>query len=413
MNDVETKPLLLVFPFDVLAHYLRCLKLANYLSAYFEVRFLYSEKYQHFVRMEGYATFEGINLDADHIQDCVRRFDFSWINKNDLEKVYLNQVEIISTLRPAAVLADMSPTLKMAAESIGVPCVALMNSYLSRYYAQVHPMPKSHPLAGYIKLLPERMANYFIALGEQKSFKEIHQPFNQLRSKYGLSEQTSYQDEMEGDINLLCDLPELFPQKTLPANYFFVPPLYYDFPGDSSELLHQLDPERKTIFVTMGSTGNWQNGAFLNDPLFDNYNMIIAGDHNNFVTRPGVIKSNFVNIHDLFGVTDLVICHGGNGTIYQALLYALPVLCKTAHFEQEWNVRMLEQMKVGKSLDNVTSARAHVQLVDEWVGKKNSPVLIKLRHRLCESNNGFAEAIRKMVVATGIGTQLQAEEIKG
>lgn len=396
-NVNKRKPLLLVFPFNVLAHYLRCLKLASYLSYHFEIQFLFSERSASFISNDGYPTFTCASFDADKVQEAARKFDFSWLNEQDVEQVYLDQVRIINELKPAAVLADTVPTLKMAAEKTNTTYITLMNGYMTTYYACVRKMPASHPLYKYLKTLPSSITLPFIKMGEQLAFKKIHEPFKRIRERYNLSEKQTYQQETEGDVNLICDLPEMHPQKSLPSNYHLIPPLFYDPKNNSAEIVHQLDKNKKTLFVSMGSTGDWSNVSFLNDPFFNKYNIVTAGDRLNTVSAPNVIAASFVNIHHVFPYTDLVLCHGGNGTIYQALSYGLPVLCKTTHFEQEWNMEALEKLKLGKCLDDVKNIQQYTMIFDEWMQKKNNNELQFIQNRLNVVCNNFQTIINEVL----------------
>jgi UDP:flavonoid glycosyltransferase YjiC (YdhE family) len=397
MQQLKRKPLLLIFPFNVLAHYLRCLTLAAKLEPFFEIQFLQTEQYSSFINERDYKTFCCKTFDADYVQACIRRFDFSWLNKEELETVYVEQVSVIENLQPYAVLGDTMPTLKMAAERTGVKYISLMNGYISRYHADVHQMPASHPLYKYVKVLPVGVQDFFVEIGEQKSYREIHRPFNEIRNKYALSKKYSYEDELEGDVNLLCDLPELFPQKKLPVGYYEIPPLFYTSNEKEDEVVRQLDKNKKTLFVSMGSTGEWQNVHFLNHPYFEKYNIVTAGDRNHIINTRGVIKAPFVNIHQLFPHTDLVICHGGNGTIYQALMYGIPLLCRTSHFEQQWNVNKLESVRLGKSLDNIKKTGDYIGAVEFWLSRKRSDNFIFIEHKIREALQNFPYYINEII----------------
>jgi UDP:flavonoid glycosyltransferase YjiC (YdhE family) len=396
INVNKRKPLLLIFPFNVLAHYLRCLKLAQYLNSYFEIQFLFSERYISFIEGEGYSTFNCASFNADKVQEGVRKFDFSWLNEQDIEKVYLDQVRIINELKPAVVLADTVPTLRMAAEKTGTTYLTLTNGYMTSYYANVRKMPGSHPLYKYIKVLPGPLAKQLIKKGEALAFEKIHQPFRKVRERYGLAFKQSYQQETEGDVNLICDLPELYPQKNLPPNYHFIPALFYEAKIDSVEIINKLDKNKKTLFVSMGSTGEWNNVSFLNDLFFTRYNIITAGDLLKVVKTTNVVAASFVNIRHVFPFVDLVLCHGGNGTIYQALSYGLPILCKTSHFEQEWNVEAIEQLKLGKGLDGVKSIQQYKTIFNEWMQKKNSDELCFIKNLLKASGDNFDRVINEI-----------------
>ena len=49
----HSKPLLLVFPFGLLSHYLECIELARHLSVYFKIKFATNNNYNQFVEMNG------------------------------------------------------------------------------------------------------------------------------------------------------------------------------------------------------------------------------------------------------------------------------------------------------------------------------------------------------------------------
>ncbi|MDQ6812576.1 MAG: hypothetical protein M3040_02360, partial [Bacteroidota bacterium] len=351
----EHKPLLLIFPYNVMAHYLRCVQLAVYLKPHFDIRFAHSLKFQAFITAAGFNTFTCAALDADKVQQCMISFEFSWLNEAELNHIYQSQLKAIHELKPVAVLSDMSPTLKMAAEKTGVFHIALMNGYMSRYYALVRRMPGKHPLHSLFNLLPGVLFNYITNVGEQLYFRDLHLPFKRIRKRAKLSRKYSYMQELEGDINLVCDLPDLFPQRNLPSNYFVIPPLFHPVSGEKCGLVSNLDPNKKTLFISMGSTGIWKDLEFLNNDEFKKYNVVTAGDTAQVLHSNHIFSYTFVDSRELFEVVDLVICHGGNGTIYQALSFGIPVLCRTAHVEQEYNADGLKRLQLGDCLDGISA----------------------------------------------------------
>lgn len=388
------KPVLLVFPFEQLSHYTRCLQLAQHLRGYFEVLFAHSARYAAFVKEAGFRTFPCLSLDAATVMECAKKFNFSWLQEKNLEPVFADQVRAIQAVQPVAVLGDNAPTLKMAAEKTGVTYISLFNGYMSKYYARVRKLSRTNPAYKLLKKLPEEILEFMTRQGEALAFREVHHAFRKLRRQYGLSRQHIYLDELEGDLNLICDLPELFPQKEVPRHYRIIAPLFYNTPNPKAAIANRLDPHRKTIFVSMGSTGDWEQVAFLNHPYFTRYNMVTAGDAECIIQGPTVIRAPFVNIHEFFSATDLVICHGGNGTIYQALLYGIPVLCKTVHFEQEWNADALEKAGLGQSLDGLEDLDSFIEVIDGWIEKEKGNALCRYQQAIRKETEGLDRAVR-------------------
>jgi UDP:flavonoid glycosyltransferase YjiC (YdhE family) len=393
----DEKPLLLVFPYDVMAHYLRCLMLAKHLQPYYNIKFLYSSRYHSFVLETGFGTFECAALDADKVQRNVQDFDFSWLNESDLSYIYNKQVEVIGELKPQAVLGDMSPTLKMAAEKTGTHYLSLINGYMSKHYAYVRRMPKSYPLYKLFNLLPPSLFSFFTNIGEHMYFHDIHRPFSKIRKRARLSVKHSYMQELEGDTNLLCDLQELFPQRELPSNYHFISPLFHKLNNNESDVIGRLDTGKKTLYVSMGSTGNWKDVSFLNYSAFKKFNIVTAGDSGKVIKGSHVFSYPFMNSARLFNLTDIVICHGGNGTVYQALSFGIPVLCKTSHLEQEYNVDGLERLQVGKCIDDNCKTDDILAVIEEWIQKKDAPQFELIKKKIAEAESRFGEIIHNIV----------------
>lgn len=373
--------------------------LARHFSPYFEILLLHADKYADFISKEGYHTFKCKSLDSAHIMKAVKKFDFSWINEKDLETVYHDQVRTIETLRPVAVLGDTSLTLKMAAEKTGITYISLMNGYMSKYYLYTRRISRIHPAYKLVIHLSGQILDIITQKGEALAFYRVHRPFKKIRLKNKLSKEIYYLDELEGDINLICDLVELFPQKNLPANYMVISPLYYDTATGYTQILKKLDKNKKTIFVSMGSTGDWSKVLFLNNLYFSKYNVIAAGSGADVLHAFHIIRTAFIDVHEIFSVTDLVICHGGNGTIYQSLFYGIPLLCKTNHFEQEWNVQALEKLHAGKSLDDLSELDEYITVINEWIVKKESGLNKRYHAKIQEEANKLGKITRKIALS--------------
>jgi UDP:flavonoid glycosyltransferase YjiC (YdhE family) len=393
---MKDKPLMLVFPHNVMAHYLRCLQLAKHLQEYFTVGFLSSEEYNSFVEKAGFETFECAKFDAQRVLLDSNNFSFSWLNYSDICIIFQQQVEVLSKLKPVAVLGDTSPTLAMAAELKNVFHISLLNGYMTRLYANGRRIPSSYPLYKVFRLLPGTLSGYLTTVGEQISFYHIHRPFSKLRRRFRLDVRHSYLQEIEGNLNLICDLPEIFPQRNLPSGYQFIPPLFHQTNVARQVPTSAIDASNRTILVTMGSTGNWQSVSFLNDQCFSKYNIVTAGDAQGVIRGNNVIAIPFIEDESLFEHSDLAICHGGNGTIYQCLSFGIPVLCQTANFEQEYNLDGIERLGYGMRINNVNSAEAHALLIEEWISKKQESKFTEIKQGIRHSRENLPEIIENI-----------------
>src|SRR5690606_24402106 len=136
--------------------------------------------------------------------------------------------------------------------------------------------------------LPQSIADKATEFAEGIAFRAVHGPFKKIRKEFSLAHSPGYLQEMEADLNIVCDLPALFPQKKIPDNYVISGPLLHHGNKPETELLNALDPQKQTILVCMGSSGDWQRLTCLASSKFSDLNIITAGD------KEGTIKGNHV-----------------------------------------------------------------------------------------------------------------------
>jgi UDP-N-acetylglucosamine:LPS N-acetylglucosamine transferase len=143
----------------------------------------------------------------------------------------------------------------------------------------------------------------------------------------------------------------------------------------------------------MGSSGNFKYVSFLNNEYYSIYNIICAGDKAKALNAAHIQHADFIPAENVLPYTGLIICHGGNGTIYQALLYKIPVLCRPYHFEQEWNADAVENKDLGKSIDNIACEDDYKTIIAEWIKCKQLPLRNKTEKLINEAIDKQAETI--------------------
>ena len=366
-----------------MSHYLRCLTLADQLKLHYDVRFATSPAYAKFIVGAGYATFPFTDFDLIEILRQSQEFRFDWLEENALEQQFEQQKAIIHKHRPVAVIGDNSFSLKMAAEACDVKFIALMNAYMTQYYEPGRKLTRTHPKARLMERLPTSLYWYIIRKIEKYHFNHIHTPFKKIRAKQGLKPIENYAKELEGDITLLCDLPSLFPQKNLPKCYHFIGPLLFS-PSAKCDMPNWDIPknQKKTILVSMGSSGDYAQIEWLNDKTFSAYNIIVTGDKKGILKGDHILHYNFIPLHEVMPQVNLLICHGGNGTIYEAIRAGVPVLCSPSIFEQEWNEYAIIKNQLGDTLSDVNSPIELLRKINLWENKKQDASFQKVIEKI-------------------------------
>lgn len=372
----------MVFPLDFAAHYFRCLELCKKLSDQFEISFAYSSKYDKFIRSSGFETFEAANFNSEEITAAASSFDFSWLNLGAIEAVLRSQIKAIEELKPSLVLGDAAFTLKMAAEKTDVPFVSLLNGYMTKYCRVTRKVSPSHPGYPYSKTMPKRVFERLTRVIEHAMLEKVHAPFRKARKKFDLSKLHYLLEELEGDYNLICDLPSFFPQKKLPENYEFVGPLFYKGDEEEGEVRDFFGANKIRILVSLGSTGNWKKLNLLRDPVFSDTRIVITGNPCSNLQASNIMCSSFLNHTKIMDKVDIVICHGGNGTVYQALAHGIPLILFSGNFEQEWNIQRIIEMQLGTRLEESFDATKVRETVNTWIGKKSRDQFLKVQQEI-------------------------------
>lgn len=372
MSEGE-KPLLMVFPMELASHYLRCLALCKRLEGNFRLEISYSRVYDRFIDEAGLKTFKTLRFGQEEVKGPVTNFDFSWLSRERLSEVLESQVEAIAERKPCAVLGDTSFTLKMAAEKTGTRFISVLNGYMTKYYGLWRGVPRAHPGYQYSNKMPRAMFERVARVMEYRSLRSVHEPFRSVRGVQGLPRTEYLLDELEGDLNLVCDLPRLFPLRNAPTNYAHIGPLFHAGKSDESEALSFLDGGSPNVLVTMGSSGDWKKLKFLEDHVFRKYRFVLSGDGDGTITIPDSFSRPFINHVSILPKIDLVICHGGNGTIYQALSEGIPVLSIPGNFEAEWNSNRLQEMGLGEVIEARYSPERIDIMMQSWMKKGRGP----------------------------------------
>ena len=183
-----------------------------------------------------------------------------------------------------------------------------------------------------------------------------------VAKKYNVNKFSSFFDLVEG--NLLTLIPEsvtLFPLKsTYPVDRFFYigpqitnshfnAPKWYDEVKDKNEIF---------IYLSMGSTAHKLYpyvlkrlvkifGGMEGINIITNTSFVLNGEDTHNSTPKNIYVADIVEAESMFKISDLTICHGGNGTIYHSLVNGVPVLGISERVEHEMNMKKIKEFNLG------------------------------------------------------------------
>ena len=118
--------------------------------------------------------------------------------------------------------------------------------------------------------------------------------------------------------------------------------------------LAELDPQKPTVYLSLGSEGLEDLLQHLGLLARDGMQVVVATGAPdvglNATVPPGIFLEQYVNTDLLLPHCDIVCCHGGNGTLYQALQHGLPVVVVSTHQEQSYGGKRIQRLGLGRTM---------------------------------------------------------------
>lgn len=336
----------LMLPFgDALAHTVRLLEVAKILREHgHRVVFASDGRYLALVREAGFPVLPLMEVDVEWLLRQTRR-GLLPISAGMVDRFVQEELALFEEIKPDIIVRDLAHATRISAEVARLPLVSLLNAYQTRY--ALDPVFTLQEPQG----LPPDAVGPILQ-------RDTVKPYNEVRQRFGLPPLADSRDLLTSDLNLLCDVPEYAPTADLPENFVYVGPITWEEGGDVPAWLDHLDPDRPTVYVTIGSSGPRD--------LFQVAIKAFGGSVYQVLMTTSRLREPLPSLPDncfmatfapgsrLLARSDVVVCHGGNGTAYQALAQGVPIIAFPLLWDQRWNARRQAELGVGLTLQELT-----------------------------------------------------------
>lgn len=318
-----------------------------------EVVFAGHGKYLEVAGWDGFATRE---LPYISVQQVVRavRSQRLWelYRESEIQPFLAAELRLYAEVRPDLVLIDNRPTARTSAEQAGLRTAAIVNVHMSNarripFFSLQNLFDREH-LPGLA--LADRVENAIECLVYDRL---VMGGLNRIRRKLGLGRLFAYEHEA-GDRTFFADIPEFNPVWWMPLKTRYIGPLTWHNRLPAPACLERLHPDRPTLYLSLGSEGLADLIGHLGVLTAEGVQIVVAtgaADISRDLRMPaGVFLERYVNVEALLPHCDLVCCHGGNGTLYQALAFGLPVVVVATHQEQNYGGKRIRRLGLGRAL---------------------------------------------------------------
>ncbi len=349
---------ILAFPYShTLSHVSRPFLLAMELrKRNFEVVFA-GQNRPSFLEQNGFTVMPVYEPDPRQLYGNIRSGKLRFVSDNEVEKMIQSDLALYDAVRPDLILSDGRFTAPLSAHIADLRHAAIVNVSSTEYRANAYvPIFDWIPsgILGRNTALWSGIERLNLGL-EMTIFDHAMGVFSKKSRGLGMKKLITATNCLTGkDLTLLADVPEYFPTRNLPPDYHYIGPLTLK---TGIQPPAWWPPKRKTgplIYVTMGTTG-------ISDFFYRIHELITRTDLTAVMTTGGQVDSlksvegtiyldKFLDGDLVMEECDLVVCHGGNGTIYQALQHGKPVIGIPTIPDQKFNMRRVEALGMGLTI---------------------------------------------------------------
>ncbi len=276
-----------------------------------------------------------------------------------LKRYVASDLALLEQEQPDLVIGDMRMSLNISAELVGVEYWSILSGYLTNYYAAPQNPPRTFPV---VRFLGNRISKAIFPTLKSLTLYYYATNFRRYRKELGL-------DPVVNDIfdviaspyrNLIADLPRFIPCVNLPSHFEYIGPLIWEPDLPDPDWLDRLHSDIPTVYVSMGSTGDSNDLRRILISMRDAGWQVMTTTGQFGQAPSGIFSVPFARGSSLLRRSKLLICHGGSGTVYQAISEGVPVIGVGTFHDQEINLERVEALHWGMALDPLSWQEAEL-----------------------------------------------------
>ncbi|MBD2463098.1 hypothetical protein H6G89_18850 [Oscillatoria sp. FACHB-1407] len=413
---------ILALPYgNSVAHVSRLLEIAKVLRARgHEIIFAGEGKCLDIVGHESFTVLELLDVPFEQIINAFRTTNFSLLygNASEMEAYVQAELTLYQQIKPDLVLTDDRRTASISTAIANLPHIAVVNAHVTNYSQFPLLLPLLGSSVGYPLPAPLNTLLYQTQVKiERQVYNTALKGIQTVQRNYGLEPAFAYQVAQGKDLTLIADIPEFTPLHNPPQTFHYVGPITWQSSLPAPQFLEQFKSYPKRAYLVLGSGGFKEFFKYLS--VFERSDFAIAIAAGELVHEApahlpkNVFVERYINADLLLPHCDAIVCHGGNGTVYQALRHGVPVIAIPFHNEQDYNARRVQQLGLGKRLSHKRiwkdfsqviatleevvnqssyrqAAQAFQQQLNQWNGPVRAADFIEAHFRECLRNPAMA-----------------------
>jgi UDP:flavonoid glycosyltransferase YjiC (YdhE family) len=347
INSKYNKPRILFIGEDVaLSHVVRPLVLAQAVKDSYEICLAAGKQYEGLCKRSCIDYRSIWTLSSDLFVARLAKGQDAWSAEEILQEVEAD-IALIEEIQPDLVIGDLRWSLGISAAVTKTPYLSLLNAHWSPYYTETCPAPEL-PI---VKLLGVKLSTVLIPVLAPIILRQLAKPFNKARHEYNLDRVENYLHiGVCADWVAYLDIPSLGPTKDAPNTHNYLGPVDWSPDVIYPDWWENLPADTPIAYVSMGSTGKISYIHELVETLSDMGMTVMLATSGRYEQKgfgDNVYIAEYLPGLDASRRSDLVVCNGGTGAIYQAIQAEVPILGIPTNGDQYFAMGSVEENKAG------------------------------------------------------------------
>lgn len=305
-------------------------------------------------------------------------------NMQWLEKKVDALIEVLKEYSPDYILSDLGILGCLAARIMGIPLITINQSCY-------HPNVAGGRLTWW---------------EEAKDFEEpILDKLNTYLEKKGARKLEKFTEIFTGELTLIPSFPEFDPIEKLDQYHtHYIGPVLWNSGGSVSREIRQFfEGDNPTIFCytarfrdNVGESGKKIFEAICEGAKYINARIIVStGSQADYEEAMRIVGNNmpdsikiceYIPLDIAYGMSDMVIHHGGHGSCLAQFYYGVPSVIIPTHREREYNARMCKKLGIsefilreeltgaglGQAVNKVLGNDDYKKTAEQWKNKEKA-----------------------------------------
>lgn len=339
--------ILLMSDGDALAHTTRILELALELRKDAKVAVGLAGKFESIPEHHGIMRFDIPALGAERVREVDLACKANYYTDQSLARSVEDELELYSRWRPDVVVSDFRASCNISTAISGVLHATVLNASWTHFGSLRTGVPACHPAVS----TPSRMAGLLgpgasslarraiqwtlaplVPWLEGMELRSANVPFRLAQERHGLPPTSDlFETWASADLVIIADEPGFVGLHSNAPSHFFVAGA---IPWKAGPFAPPPDTSLPFVYLTAGSSGADKSSDILRDAIRRAGLNVIETQASPFVADHQMLDGSL-----MMRSAATFICHGGSGTIYQAIEANRYGLFVPAQHDQEWNAR--------------------------------------------------------------------------